>query len=229
MIAVIGDVHGCYYTLVELFNKIKEKYSTVPIYCVGDLVDRGNNSYEVIKFVKEEKILFTPGNHDYMFYHFFKDPDSIFARSWIFNGSESTIQSYEKHGEAVFEHIEFIKSAPFYFNLPDCFISHAGISIHYHILLKNDFEANIDLFNELVVDDFKTDRGILWTRDSLMNIGKLQIIGHTKHQEITFDQAANCVYIDTGACVGNKLSCVIIEDNKIVDVIDVKPNLNDII
>lgn len=229
MIAVIGDVHGCYYTLVELFNKIKEKYNSIPIYCVGDLVDRGNNSYEVVKFVKEEKILFTPGNHDYMFYHFFKNPDSIFARSWIFNGSESTIQSYEKHSDAVFEHLEFIKNSPFYFNLNECFISHAGISIHYKSILHNDFLGNIDLFNELVIDDHKTDRGILWTRDTLMNIGKLQIVGHTKHQEVTLDADSNCVYIDTGACVGNKLSSVMIDDNKIIDILDVKTNLNDII
>ena len=48
MVAVIGDVHGCYYTLKQLVEKIKAKYPDISIYCVGDLVDRGNFSCEVI-------------------------------------------------------------------------------------------------------------------------------------------------------------------------------------
>ena len=26
MVAIIGDIHGCYYTLVELYNKIRKNY-----------------------------------------------------------------------------------------------------------------------------------------------------------------------------------------------------------
>ena len=52
MIAVIGDVHGCYYTLVELYNNIKNKFPNIEIYAVGDFIDRGNNSFEVMEFIK---------------------------------------------------------------------------------------------------------------------------------------------------------------------------------
>lgn len=229
MVAIIGDVHGCYYTLVELHNLIKEKYKDVPIYCVGDMVDRGNNSYDVMNYVIAENILFTPGNHDYMFFHFFKDPTSVFARSWVFNGSETTLASYENHEDAVFQHIEHIKKAPLFYNLNDCFISHAGVSSHYKVMLPNNFNENLESLNQYLNNDFKTDRGVLWTRDSLLNLGKLQIVGHTKQQEITLDEDSDAVYIDTGACVGNKLSAVIVEKSEIVDVLDVKTNLNDII
>lgn len=229
MVAIIGDVHGCYYTLVELHKIIKDKYPNVPVYCIGDLVDRGNNSFEVMKYIIQENIPFTPGNHDYMFYHFFKDPTSVFARSWVFNGSETTLESYENHEDAVFKHIEHIKSASLFYNIDDCFISHAGISKHYSILLPNGYRNNLDVLKDYIYNDFKTDRGVLWTRDSLLNLGKLQIVGHTKQQDITLDEDANAVYIDTGACVGNKLSCVMIEKSQIVDVLDAKTNLNDII
>ena len=70
---------------------------------------------------------------------------------------------------------------------------------------------------------------MLWLREQALNIGKLQIIGHTKHQEITLDEEANAIYIDTGAYVGNKLSAVVVDKEQIVDVIDVKTHLNDII
>ncbi|MEJ5350920.1 MAG: metallophosphoesterase [Melioribacteraceae bacterium] len=229
MVAVIGDIHGCYYTLVELYDKITELYPEVPVYTVGDLVDRGNYSYEVIKFVIEKNIILTPGNHDYMFYHFFKEPSSIFARSWFFNGNETTLLSYENHEKEMFEHIEFIKKAPLFHNLDDCFISHAGISIHYEKYLPPDFRNNLDLLAPLIENDISSDRGIMWTRDPLLNLGKLQIVGHTKQPDITYVEDSNALYIDTGACVGNKLSAVIIEKNSIIDTLQVKTHLNDII
>ncbi len=229
MVAVIGDIHGCFYTLVELYNKIRMKYPEIPVYCLGDLVDRGNNSYEVIYFMINEKIPFTPGNHDYMFYHFFKEPTSVFARSWVFNGNEQTLQSYENHEDSVFKHIEYIKRAPLIINTSDCYISHAGISSKYKNYLPKDYHGNLEILEEFVLNDYRGDQGVLWCRDQLLNIGKLQVVGHTKHHEITLDEKANAVYIDTGACVGNKLSAVIIEANVIVDVIEQKTQLNDII
>ena len=51
MIAVIGDIHGCYLTLVELYAQILKKYPDIEIYSVGDLIDRGNKSFEVMEFV----------------------------------------------------------------------------------------------------------------------------------------------------------------------------------
>ena len=73
MIAVIGDVHGCLNTLQELVKKIQSLYPSIPLYCVGDLIDRGNFSYEVLEYIQQEGIKFTPGNHDYMFYYFIKE------------------------------------------------------------------------------------------------------------------------------------------------------------
>lgn len=229
MVAVIGDIHGCFYTLVELYNKIIELYPNIPIYTVGDLVDRGNFSYQVVEFVKEKNIILTPGNHDYMFYHFFKEPSSIFARSWFFNGSESTLESYEEHQNEMFEHIDFIKSAPLYFNLDDCFISHAGISIYYNKFLPQNFRENLDVLASFIENDISSDRGIMWTRDPLLNLGKLQVVGHTKQPDITFVEDSNALYIDTGACVGNKLSAVIIHKSNIIETLEVKTHLNDII
>ena len=229
MVAVIGDIHGCYHTLVGLVNSIQAKYKDVSIYTVGDLVDRGNFSYDVIEFVIKENIFFIPGNHDYMFYHFFKDPQSIFARSWVFNGNESTLESYEPHEDAIFRHIEFIKDAPLYYNLEDCFICHAGISVKYKKALPGDFLEHISMLHDHIYNDLRSDRGVLWTRDNLMNLGKLQIVGHTKHKEITLDEDSKALYIDTGACVGNKLSAVIVHQSEIIDTFDEKTHLNDII
>ncbi len=229
MIAIIGDIHGCFYTLQELYNEILKNYPDIPVYSIGDLVDRGNFSYEVVKFVKENNINLTPGNHDYMFYHFFKEPSSIFARSWFFNGNEPTLISYENHEIELFEHIDFIKSVPLFYNLQDCFISHAGVSIYYEKFLPPDYKNNLDLLTPLIQNDISNDRGIMWTRDPLLNLGKLQIVGHTKQPDVTYVEDSDALYIDTGACVGNKLSAVIVDNSRLIDTIQVKTHLEDII
>lgn len=229
MIAVIGDIHGCYFTLVELYKKIIRRYPNIPVYTVGDLVDRGNRSSDVFEFVITNNILFTPGNHDYMFFHFFKDPQSVFARSWFFNGNESTLESYSKKETEMFQHIELIKLAPLYLNLPDCFISHAGISNYYQKLLPPNYLDGLEILDTFIRNDLRSDRGILWTRDPLLNIGKLQVVGHTTKHEITLVEDSNAVYLDTGVFLGNKLSAIIVHESNIIETIEEKTHFEDII
>ena len=71
---IIGDIHGCYDELLELEEKIKvncEKTETIPhIVSVGDLIDRGPNSNDVIEHFRQgvENGTHTAimGNHELM-------------------------------------------------------------------------------------------------------------------------------------------------------------------
>ncbi len=228
MIAVIGDIHGCFNTLKELVEKIKEKYPGIKIYSVGDLVDRGNYSYEVLEFIKSEKISFTPGNHDYMFYYFVNFPASEMGSSWMFNGYESTIISYENRFDKIASHLDFILNAPLFINLNDCFISHAGVSKHYKSVFPENFKEDLSMIESFITKDITERHGILWTRNELLDIGKLQIVGHTRHDEVFYNKKSNTLYIDTSVYTGNKLSAVFIEDNKLAEVISVKTKPEDI-
>ncbi len=221
MIAVIGDIHGCYYTLTELVKVIKNKYPGIKIYSVGDLVDRGKYSFEVVEFIKNEKILFTPGNHDYMFLYFIEQPSSILGNAWIYNGSETTTASYEKNAKKIPEHMEFIRNSCLFLNLNDCFISHAGISAYYKSKLGKNYLDNLEHLSEVVNSSITSEHGILWTRDELINLGKLQVVGHTRMENVTLDEKSNAVYIDTSVYTGNKLSGVIIEANKVIEILSV--------
>ncbi len=227
MIAVIGDIHGCFYTLLELVRQIEKKYPQAEIISLGDLVDRGNHSYNVVQFVMEEGIRFVPGNHDYMFYHFFKYPSSAFARSWVFNGNEATLESYIDHEEEILTHLDFIASAPLFLDLDDAFITHAGISKYYEDVLPENFRDDLTSLDEIIHRDYLHDIGVLWTRDPLLDIGKLQIVGHSKLNEPRFDVDANALYIDTGAFSGNKLSAAIVENNEVIEIISEKTHIQD--
>ena len=228
MVSVLGDIHGCFNTLKDLVEKIRVKYPGIEIYSVGDLIDRGNFSYEVIEFIISEQIKFTPGNHDYMFYYFVKEPMSNMGRAWLYNGYESTLTSYDNHFEKISEHFEVLKKAPLFYNLKDCFISHAGISKYYKSKLSKNLKNDLSRLDELVASDIQNEHGIIWTRDELLDIGKLQVVGHTRKPEVTHLKKNNVVYIDTSAFSGNKLSSVIIEDNKILDILSVSTYDEDI-
>ncbi len=219
MIAVIGDIHGCYYTLRNLVQKINSDYPDIPIFSVGDLVDRGNFSFEVIDFMISKKINFTVGNHDLMFYNFIKHPSSTLGTAWLYNGYEKTVLSYDNHFEKLSQHLELIHNSPFYFNFEDCFISHAGISKNYDKYIYDDIDSSINKLEEVFKDGIDDSDGILWTRNELLNIGKLQVVGHTRMNNITYKKQNNAVYIDTSAYTGNMLSSVIIENGKILRMI----------
>ena len=49
-IYIIGEVHGCYKSLLALIEQFPNKQNSKIVF-VGDLVDRGNYSYNVVKFI----------------------------------------------------------------------------------------------------------------------------------------------------------------------------------
>ena len=66
------------------------------------------------------------------------------------------------------------------------------------------------------------EHGILWTRDELIDVGKLQIVGHTRKESVMINKSNNSVYIDTSAYTGNKLTAIVIDKNEIIDQISVQ-------
>jgi serine/threonine protein phosphatase 1 len=222
MIAVIGDVHGCFNTLKELVGKIKTFYPEAKLYCVGDLVDRGNFSFETVDYVIKESIISTSGNHDLMFYYFITNPDNNIGKSWVYNGYESTLASYSTRQDSIVNHLNYIFNQPLYINLIDCFISHAGVSDFFKDCLPiNPLRAKKQ-FEKIIKDNIDNEHGIIWNRDTLLDLGKLQIVGHTRQETIKHVKSNNVVYIDTSVYTGNKLSAVIIESGKIIDTLLVK-------
>ena len=74
-IFAIGDIQGCYKEFKNLLNKINFNPKIDKLWLTGDLVNRGPNSYDVIKYIMEleSSAITVLGNHDfYLLASYFK-------------------------------------------------------------------------------------------------------------------------------------------------------------
>ena len=95
----IGDIHGCIKQLRALFQAIDHIDPAAMIICVGDYVDRGENSAEVLQFLYDQtaqrgdRLVCLRGNHEAMLLSFLEDPEKR-ASQWLRYGGLQTLASY---------------------------------------------------------------------------------------------------------------------------------------
>lgn len=95
---IIGDIHGCYRELTELLEKVEFKKETDRLISLGDLMDRGGQSYEVfdlfryLKAEMGERCIIIKGNHEEMMLEATQSP--IDRELWKRNGGGTTIKSF---------------------------------------------------------------------------------------------------------------------------------------
>lgn len=82
---VIGDVHGCFDTLKALLDKVDMSKG---VCFVGDLIDRGPRSKQVIQFVIDNKFDCVKGNHEDM-------ACETDTNLWLYNGGVQTLNNYK--------------------------------------------------------------------------------------------------------------------------------------
>ncbi len=196
---VIGDVHGCFDTFTELLTHWQPE--TERLIQVGDLVDRGNfvpQTVELARGLSEqygEQAIFLKGNHEQgMVKHL--GPEGPY-KGWLDWGGRSTMLQYSTRRELQEPHVAWLAQRPLFWKNEHVLVSHAGVAK----VLAPLSEDNPD--------------GILWRRGPLLNLGIMQVVGHTPSPDgkVRFDQDSLTLYIDTGAYHGKNLTAVRLSDH----------------
>lgn len=111
---VIGDIHGHYNEMMDLFGKVRFDYERDLLISLGDLVDRGPDPLKVIgSLTKIRRFIHVLGNHDDWCLQYLMT--GIKGEDWISQGGESTIKAYEEYPEKKPEHLAFFRKALLYF------------------------------------------------------------------------------------------------------------------
>jgi len=124
---VVGDVHGHYEGLMLLLDEVAPT-SNDQIYFLGDLIDRGPLSSQVVDFVKEGNYPCVLGNHEQMLLNLVtsKELTTQTMHAWLYSGGQATLASY-KNATIPQEHLEWFHNLPIYLDLGDIWLAHAGV------------------------------------------------------------------------------------------------------
>lgn len=129
----IGDIHGCFDEFQELVeNKIKLQKSDKLI-LLGDYIDRGNKSKEVVDYIMELSengydIIPLLGNHEFMLMAAYKDDEN--SPMWTYNGGNETLKSFKIKSAKDIDpkYVIFFQGLRYFYSYEDFLFVHAGFN-----------------------------------------------------------------------------------------------------
>ncbi len=154
---VIGDIQGCYKSLQRLLQAIAfdARYDT--LWFVGDLVNRGKGSLEVLRFLydMQDRVVSVLGNHDL----------ALLAAYWGFKKSNLTIDPILQAHDAD-RLIAWLRHRPFLhvdYKLGAA-LAHAGVSPEFDLGMALHYAKRVER-------KLQSDQGAAWL-EQVMKEGK---------------------------------------------------------
>ncbi len=194
---IIGDLHGCFDLLEKALEKVNFDKEKDRLFSVGDVIDRGKDSFKCLRLNHEDWFYQVLGNHEYFLMDYLKGgtEKEVWERyggKWFFDLSD----------EEKLECSTIAQSLPYTITVGDTGIVHACVP-----------SADWNDVKELSENDMKT---CLWTPAGngylfqVDNIGEVYI-GHTIFASVRTSKNQN--WIDTGAFMYNNLTIKEINKN----------------
>ncbi|MCX6320509.1 MAG: metallophosphoesterase family protein [Bacteroidia bacterium] len=145
----IGDIHGCFDSFRELVEDKIEINNGDKLVLLGDYIDRGKQSKEVIDYIIELQqkgfdIIPLIGNHESMLLNAIGNEEHFSL--WIQNGGSKTMESFKINSlkDLPKFYIDFFKALPFYYSYKNFLFVHAG-------------------FNDEIINPFEDKYHMIWT------------------------------------------------------------------
>lgn len=201
-VIAIGDIHGCYHTLLNLMNRISYTSATDTLVFVGDYIDRGFHSYEVVSTLRklrtqagENKVICLRGNHEQMAIDAYESGED---NLWHFNGGITTSYSFEKNDANIASAIAWFKSLPLVYETPEIIFCHAGLS---HPVLEDNTEHDLLWGRKWITTDTESRE-------------KQVVFGHTpSRNNQAYVVHTGDICIDSACVYGGNLCALVIEQD----------------
>jgi serine/threonine protein phosphatase 1 len=193
----ISDIHGCFDTFHELVINILKLSRSDKLILLGDYIDRGEKSREVIEFINDllamnYDLTTLLGNHEWMLLETYKNAQSL--PLWLINSGMTTMKSFGINNieDIKTSYIDFFMNLKYYETVGDYIFVHGG-------------------FNDNAENPFTDIHGMIWECHKSYShpalSGKTIIHGHRpktrEFVERVISDGARVIPIDTG-CVYEK-------------------------
>lgn len=202
---IIGDVHGCRAELVSLLEKMEADPDQDRIIFIGDLINKGPDSFgafQVFKSMNAEAVL---GNHELRLLQEVENPD---IRSGLYHRMKT------EFGSQFDELIQEISSWPLFIEEPDFLAVHAGLvpGRRPHFCSAEEL-VNIRTWDG-VGQNLQTKSNPPWYM--FYEGSKLVVFGHWA--ALGGLDTPRVIGLDTGCVYGKRLSGLILPERRRVEV-----------
>jgi serine/threonine protein phosphatase 1 len=169
---VIGDIHGNRKGLIQCLERSGFDYENDQLITLGDIVDRGPETYECIEeLLKIKNRIDIKGNHDYIWEEWIHTGNHRFGWS---HGAISTVRSYCDYSENEMGFKKFIKQGH---KTLSTNLTRADIPLSHINFFKNQNYYHVDNENRCFVHggfnrhesiEHQDEDILLWDRDLVM-------------------------------------------------------------
>lgn len=205
---VFGDAHGCLQQILDLMDKIGPATDD-RIISLGDFVDRGPDSPGCLEFVKKHES--TMGNHEYKHVRFRQGILKNLSPSQI-----GTRDQFISRGLDYDAAVSFMETLPFFMNLPEAILVHAGLEPFIPLELQNPIVLVGGMSKREICGIDKVTGLPHWCAWHPKD-AKPILFGHLRIEgDIPLN--GNLFPLDTGCCAGGKLTAVTLPDFRIYSV-----------
>ena len=208
-IFIVGDVHGCFKEFIALLNKADYSSVTHRLILVGDIINRGPCSLEMLNWVRQHQVEVIRGNHEQAFI------DGVCNKTDLSPTFQTLKWALKKD---LNWWITWLSQLPFYIEEKDFLVVHGGLIPGEHPKYSNPYLLmNIRTWDG-VGKDINNKSNPAWY--SYYKNKKLVVYGHWASQGLNVRE--NTVGLDTGCVYGEKLSGILLPERKILQVPAVK-------